>query len=273
MRRICKDPALTYLKELGYNIVRLPSEKVKPLDLIGGDDSGQNWLGPIQNFCQSDRVPPTPLLEATVAIDMKRTNALTLEAGLELLHNFLASFGVGSARLQSAYSKARSLELSFDRPSIHTVDPGTLGQWLLTATPIAGHPFVERYFKQGCTACVITETLTSRSFRVAAFDKNHQRVEVDLGALKDVLDAGVEVRGGREDHGTLSYTGSRDLTFGFKAFQLERSAGIWIIRGNYAGEPFAGEIDAATPATAAHLYDDDWLSLQGLGDSPNGDVS
>ncbi len=272
MRRICKDPALTYLKELGYNIVRLPSEKVKPLDLIGGDDSGQNWLGPIQNFCQSDRVPPTPLLEATVAIDMKRTNALTLEAGLELLHNFLASFGVGSARLQSAYSKARSLELSFDRPSIHTVDPAL---WTMAADgdPHCRAPLRRALLQAGCTACVITETLTSRSFRVAAFDKNHQRVEVDLGALKDVLDAGVEVRGGREDHGTLSYTGSRDLTFGFKAFQLERSAGIWIIRGNYAGEPFAGEIDAATPATAAHLYDDDWLSLQGLGDSPNGDVS
>ena len=41
-----KDPSVTYLNKLGYNVVKLPRTGIEPMDVIGRDQTVQ-WLGPI----------------------------------------------------------------------------------------------------------------------------------------------------------------------------------------------------------------------------------
>lgn len=46
----CKDPFLVYLKQFGYNAIRLPKADVRPLQLLAKDGKEFNRLGEIHNL-------------------------------------------------------------------------------------------------------------------------------------------------------------------------------------------------------------------------------
>src|SRR5688572_26878028 len=58
----CKDPRLTYLNELGYNVVRLPSKLIAPLGIIGRDSKSRTWLGTLEKTWKTDA--PVPAIGA-----------------------------------------------------------------------------------------------------------------------------------------------------------------------------------------------------------------
>src|SRR5579875_3405935 len=98
-----KDPALTYLNKLGYNVVRMPRAGIDPLQLIGRDQDIRP-LGPLTDYLDAGVSPP-PILPPrdAVAVNGQRTDALDCSVGLGILSNALKAFGASAPSLDTAY--------------------------------------------------------------------------------------------------------------------------------------------------------------------------
>ncbi|HOI15190.1 MAG TPA: clostripain-related cysteine peptidase [Geobacteraceae bacterium] len=84
----CKDPFLVYLKQFGYNAIRLPKADVRPLQLLAKDGKEFNRLGEIHHLLVAgNAVSLLKLLEntPTASISGQRTGDLSLGIGLSIL--------------------------------------------------------------------------------------------------------------------------------------------------------------------------------------------
>ena len=62
---VCKDPRLTYLNSIGFNVVKLPRADVQPLEVLGRDDKSLDNLGRLSTHWKSSvpepkAAPPSP---------------------------------------------------------------------------------------------------------------------------------------------------------------------------------------------------------------------
>src|SRR5687767_6545739 len=109
------DPALTYLKEYGYSVVRLPRADIKPLQLLQRQGKELSSLGPADTVFKAGAEPLPGVQEGVAAADIKGSikTTLGLGLGLALLKNFLEAFGATGAGLELAYSKAKTVTFEF----------------------------------------------------------------------------------------------------------------------------------------------------------------
>ncbi len=50
---LCTDRSLTYLNDIGYNVVRLPRRSINPLDVLGRDGRSLERLGRLDQIWSS----------------------------------------------------------------------------------------------------------------------------------------------------------------------------------------------------------------------------
>ena len=257
---ICSDPALTYLTGYGYNVVRLPSTKIQPLDAMGNEGGQTEWLGSMTQLCESRKPPPEVTRHTATAINATSSSALRLGVGIRILRGILSSFNIDGPALGAAYSGAKYLRIAIDSPVVRTSNIAEVGEWLLTAKPRKGNPVVKHYFgNPNCKAYVVTETLTSDSFTVAALDKEHRSVNLSLPGIHQALGGDLDAISASGNTGELRCVGKEFLTFGFKAYSIVHSFGIWVISGIRPGEAVCGTSDnSAKP----HIIDDGWLKVR-----------
>jgi hypothetical protein len=67
---ICNDQSTTYLKRLGYNVVRHPREGIAPLDLVGRQGKVTAWLGSIGGLITLPAGPPPTAEHDLTATDI-----------------------------------------------------------------------------------------------------------------------------------------------------------------------------------------------------------
>ena len=252
----CKDPALTYLNNLGYNVVRLPRAGISPLDVLGRDDKRVERLGELGQIWNS--VSPIPLPEKGIiasAINGKRTDDLKLSIGLRILAGILTGMGAAVPQLDFSYWKARSVQFTFAGVTVISVDPFSLGRYLAAGDLDTGNPFVTRYFDdEGCEAFVITEVLKSNTFSLTAKDEGGSEVSVDVPAIQQAVGAKVSVSLSDSASTELTYTGEEPLTFGFKAFGIDFVDGAWRVRGMKPGQGTAYVLADASESAAEKPY-------------------
>ena len=109
---------------------------------------------------------------------------------------------------------------------------------------------------------VITEVLISKRLSVTAYNKNGGEMEVKLPEVQHAVDGQLDVRGTSAGGVALSYAGHEPLTFGFKAFALEHSFGLWAIRDLRPGEAMLGDNDGDPNP---QQFGDGWLDLRVAG--------
>jgi hypothetical protein len=226
-----KDPSVTYLNKLGYNVVKLPRTGIEPMDVIGRDQTMQ-WLGPIDSIWTSaiPKPQPGPAKPAT-AVNGQRTDALDLSVGLSILANTLAAFGVSVPSLDVAYKSAHSVQFSYSNVTVTEVPPFSAGSYLAKGELQSDNPAVKNYFLGGhATAYLIVQVLKSNSLTVTATDSHGVAVDVDLGAFHGV-DAKVGINPSRSGNSTISFTGPEAVTFGFAVQQITREGNEWLLHG------------------------------------------
>jgi hypothetical protein len=226
-----KDPSITYLNKLGYNVVKLPRTGIEPMDVIGRDQTMQ-WLGPIDSIWTSAIPKPQPgPPKPASAVNGQKTDALDLSVGLSILGNTLAAFGVSVPSLDVAYKSARSVQFSYSNVTLTEVPPFSAGSYLAKGELQSGNPAVKNYFLSGqATAYLIVQVLKSNSLTVTATDSHGVAVDVDLSALQG-LDAKVGVKPSRSGNSTISFTGPDPITFGFAVQQITREGNDWLLHG------------------------------------------
>lgn len=227
-----KDPSLTYLNKLGYNVVRLPRTGIEPLDVIGRDETVQ-WLGPIAEIWKSAVPQPAPLPpKDAVSVNGQRTDALELSVGLGILKNALAAFGASAPSLDTAYKSAHSVQFSFSDVKIVSVSPFSAGSYLAKGDLATDNPVVRNYFLSGkASAWLIVEVLRSNSITVTATDSHGVEVGVDVPAIQNVVDAKVGVKPSSSSNSTVTFSGPNAVTFGFAVQQIARVGDAWELHG------------------------------------------
>ncbi len=226
---LCKDPALTYLNTLGYNVVRFPRAGIEPLDVLGRDRKSIERLGRLEQIWSSDVVVPKPKepKDAT-GVSARKTGEFKLSIGLKILEDILSSIGANIPQLNVAYRNAKKFQFIFDRVKVVTIDPFAIGNFLSEGDLATDSPFVARYFQEEDTeAFVITEVLKSSSITVVAKTKEGTSVEVDIPAVNEAVGVKVDVGSSADRKSEVTYKGESLLTFGFKVFQICYVDGNW----------------------------------------------
>jgi hypothetical protein len=215
------DPALTYLKQYGYSVVRLPRADIKPLLLVERDGKELSRLGPADTVFIAGVKPLPRIKEGVPAADVKGSikTTLSLGLGLALLKNFLAAFGATGAGLDLAYSKAKTVTFEFTGLLSDTINLTELDQFLAAAKEDPTSRHLQTLLEADAVYCVAT-TLKSKSFLVDAAGESGTKLKVDVPAIKQAVSGNVKVESSSNSTSKVSYTGADLLTFGVQAVQL-----------------------------------------------------
>jgi hypothetical protein len=230
---ICKDPSLTYLNQLGFNVVRLPRQGIDPLDVLGRDGKSVERLGRLDQIWSSTvPVPAVKPPQTAVQINGQKTHSLKLSVGLKILANVLGAMGAAVPEVGFAYQKASSVQFTFTSVQVHCVDPFALGRYLSAGDLDTKNPFVARYFQDDdASTFVITDVLKSNSLTVVGLDNRGTTVTVDVPAIQEVVGANVSVAASGALSTELTYQGKEMLSFGFKVFGITYNEGAWQVQG------------------------------------------
>lgn len=224
----CRESSLEFLRTLGYTAIQLPRERIQPLDLIGKLPGGGSakQIGSLTKLVVGT-VPPPQIVpnEAVGQISGKKTDKLDIGTGLRLLSGFFSALGAVSAALDAAFGKARQIEFFYEDVLSDSVDIIELGGYL-GKRPALDHnnPFMDDYFIGDGQVVVITRTLKSNGFGVAASDEKGSKVDIDLDVLgQDLANAGITANKSAEMR--ISFKGKKHLVFGFQGLLLHIDIG------------------------------------------------
>jgi hypothetical protein len=235
----CKDPKLTYLNSLGYNVVRLPREGIEPLDVLGRENGNIDDLGPLSLvWTTTDALPPIAGPKVIPNVNGEKSEQLDLSVGIKILEGILKGMGAALPMLSGAFQQAKKIQLQFVNVQGFSVRPLEIGNYLQRGdlnldNNIAAHFFTD----EDAQAFIISEVLKSNAIEVIATDSHGQSISADLPVISNMV--GVNVKVEATGQGTLkfSYQGPVPLTFGFKVFAIRFENGEWMIRG---AKPDAG---------------------------------
>jgi hypothetical protein len=236
---VCKDPRLTYLNNLGYNVVRLPRAGILPLGILGKDKNTIGYLGTLDEiWTTTDTVPKPSGPQAVGALNGQATSDMKLSVGMDILANALAGmFGASAPSVKFAYKAAKSVQFKFGDVKVIGIDPFLVGNYLTSGDLRDGSPFVQHFFYDvGTETYVITEVLQASSISVIGKKDGNTDVGIDVPALQSALGARVGVSAVNSDNTEITYTGPELLTFGFKVFGIGIQNGRWAIHGVDPGD-------------------------------------
>jgi hypothetical protein len=230
----CKDPRLTFLNDLGYNVVRFPRKGIVPLGVIGLDQKSKTWLGTLDQIWKTEVAVPAPGVPNEVG-DLKgeKTSDLKLSIGLEILANALSGmFGTTAPSLDTAYKNAKSLQFVFKDVQSVGIDAFEIGNFLAQGD-LKPNPVVKRFFsgEKNVEALIVTEVLQAKAIGVVGKRDAGTEVKVNVPNIQAAVGAKVSVGVSSASENEVVYEGQEFLVFGFKAFRIGRANGEWTIRG------------------------------------------
>ena len=218
-----KDPSITYLNALGYNVVKLPRVGISPLSLLGKDQTTA-FLGDLTSMWTSPGPPllPGPPNSASV-VNGQKSAALDLSFGLGILGSTLAVFGASSPSIDLSHTSAKGIQFSYSGVTSTSIDLGILGGYLPKGQLNADNITVQRYFgTPGCEVYLIYEVLRSSSITITATDSSSNGVALDVPAIQGLVGAKVSVKPSNSSNTAITFASTEGIavTFGFKAVRL-----------------------------------------------------
>ena len=246
-----KDPSITYLNALGYNVIKLPRVGINPLSLIGKDktttflgDLNTMWTGPEPALLPG---PPNP---ASV-VNGQKSAALDLGFGLNILGSTLAVFGATSPSIDLSHTTASGIQFSYSGVTSTAVDLGLLGGYLPKGQLNADNITVQRYFgTPSCEVYLIYEVLRSSSITITATDSSSNAVALDVPAIQGVVGAKVHVKPSNASSTGVTFASADGIavTFGFKAVRLLLVSDIASGKLTFQDVAASGEIAFGVPS-------------------------
>jgi hypothetical protein len=222
-----KDPSVTSLNTLGYNVIKNPRTGIAPLDVIG-KSTVVRYIGPLSTLWTSDRPAPAPgPPDPSSSIIGKHSDAVDLNFGVSLLANALAVFGMSAPSLDLSHTGATGLQFSYADVSLVSVNLGVIGDYLAKGRfQNPDSPTVKNYFADlNASVYLITQVLRSTSITVTALDSHSNAVALNLPEIQGVVGAKVAVKPSNESTATLTFSSSGDkpiaVNFGFQAIRLK----------------------------------------------------
>jgi hypothetical protein len=218
----CSDPSINYLQSLGYSVIRLPKEDVKPLEILMLYRKDLERIGELSTLLVSGShiaLPPVSQNNVAANVTGKRTGELSAGVGLSILSTVLAAMGGSTLGLDAQYSLARSIMFEFHDVLEDRVEVAKLDQYLADADISPFSRYVADMLESDAIY-VTTATIKSKKFGVEAKTSSGDSVAVSLPQIQGVVGGHVSVSQQGEGTNQLTYEGVTPLVFGFKAIRI-----------------------------------------------------
>jgi len=246
----CRDERLTYLRDLGYNVISLPRAGIRPLSLAFLQGRRLIELGYLPEIWASKSAEPKPIPDEDVAkMSGKSTSQLAANVGLDILSNLVQAIGIDPVKVKAEYRDAHTLEFQFQDVVRERITAAALGEYLKNGRLSTKNAFVRRYVGTDEKFYIVTEVLKSKSFGVTARNSAKAGLEVKVPVIQQAAsgEAGVTVE--RKAEGTVEFAGPKELPFAFIAAQLTRTGDEWeVVEFPRPGTIHFGLTDGTAPA-------------------------
>jgi len=255
---MCKDKSVKTLNGLGYSPIKLPKsdEYYYPLLWICRQNGGLSRIGRLSNIVQgSAPMPAITPNQAVASISGLSTGQIELGLGLSFLEDILNFFSAQTIKLDAAFKNAKNIEFTYVDVLDDSVFPVELGNYLQKEKPNGSCSYFNKVQEQD-QSFIITEILKSKSLKIAAYNESNVKLDLDLGAIKKLLNIAPKVNVQSVDSKTISFSGDKYLAFAFKAICLwveKNSSGDQFFK--FSPERDAGPLRlAATPPESNYIY-------------------
>jgi hypothetical protein len=233
---LCSDKSTTFLRGLGYNVVRHPAADFVPLGLIGRQNKEVIRLGPLNLLITN---PPGPLPAVTsdvVAADIngQASSKLDIGIGANILGMLIGAMG-GSLGLNVSYTNAQKVQFTYSDVLTDSVVPLEVGTYLRNGNVDSGNLILQQYVLGNGELFLVTKVAKSRRFAVSYEKKNETAATVDVPALQALTSANVKVTAGGTSNATITFEGPTHLGFGFQCFQVGVVDGVLSLTTVQAG--------------------------------------
>lgn len=218
---VCKDKSTKYLKSLGYNTIRHPSEDIAPLQIIGRLNGSIARIGHVSQLVGNpeEELPDIKTDILAADIEGRRTSKLSVDLGLSILEGLISGLG-GNAGIGSKYENSRTLQFKFTNVRKERTNIVSLGDYLTSGDIKWNHIILKKFLFGKGDLFVITSVVKSNSFAVESFGKKGAAVDVDVPAIKDLVKGELDIEYENEKKNMVSFAGDRSLVFGFQAVEF-----------------------------------------------------
>jgi len=251
-----KDQSITYLREHGYSVVRLPRSDIQPLQtLIRAGKKDLQRSGELKDIMVAGK-NPLPALSANnaapLAISGKESSSIKIDIGLEILGGIIGALGGSSLGPRAGFGNAKDLVVRFENVTEDHIDINHLDQFLTAALLRKDQTGLNNALLDG-RVYVINSTIKTNEFGIKASADSNTQVSLDVPAISQVASANLKVDVSKAREGIVTYKGTTPVVFGFQAVQLFFDR----ITGSYSAfEPLP-----AGAAAAKELIEPNYLTL------------
>jgi len=228
----CRDRTIDYLRQYGYQVVRLPKADLSPLQLLFGDKRELSRFGKLETVLVGDGSVPLPGVSRNLPaahITGQRTSELKVGLGLSVLGGFLAALGGSTVGLKGAYHAADTISFELADVLEDNIEVAALDRYL-AASDIDPLSKAAAQFLERDEMYVVTSTLKSNKILVHSQRKRGGSIQVDVPLLQGAIGAKVTVSATSGADQVLQYTAAdaeSRLVFGFQAVQMFYDSGVY----------------------------------------------
>jgi hypothetical protein len=219
---VCWDQSTTFLKRIGYNVVRHPRAGIEPLQIIGIQRGEAVYQGSLAELVREPGPDNHPNIDRDIDaadINGQRSSDLKLGVGLNILKGVLAAFGA-DVGIDAAYQQARTVTFEYTGVKNDLVGAFSIGKFLRDAVIDSDNPVLQEYVLGNGKLYIIVKTAKTTRLTVDAKRSGGASVAIDAPLVQQAVGAKVEVEASATSQGTLTYTGSSQLVFGFQCLEL-----------------------------------------------------
>jgi hypothetical protein len=222
--RLCRgDPILGLLRDVfDATPLRVPEERVTPLSVAAVRGGDARFLGGISPLLDDGTELALESVESRVAsLSAKRSQAVKLDLGLQVLDGFLTGLGIPTPRVSVLLKGARDISFVLDEVNRSYVEVTLLGK-AIAGRKLDRANLVAAMFTGGhYEFLVIDSVLRSRGFSVETGQERAGGFEVNAETLADLVGSvkagsSVTTTTGRELH----FAGPGALTFAFSCVRF-----------------------------------------------------
>jgi len=215
----CSDPAISYLKGIGYNVIRLPRASFPPLTLLSRQNDDLTVVGDLATIVQPGAALPKIKKDVQAAnVNGNRSGNLKLDVGLTILQGLIEALGGNKVGIDAGYGNSSTIQFEFTDVTNDFVERNALDIFLSEANLKPG-PTVGALLDADKVYAVVS-ILKSDKISVSAKDSNQASVKLDVPVIEKAVGANIAVSGGNDADKTVSYEGKSPVVFGFQAVQL-----------------------------------------------------
>lgn len=220
---LCKhDPIVDTLRSVFHaNIVSVPEERIRPLVVaakVGNETASfRGLISPLLTTPTTYADPP--IHESQMAnISGTRTRQVDVKFGLQILGNFLQSFGGSPVGIDIAFAGALKVSFSFSKVIRYWIDDDELGADLVGSALNKKNPAAAIFFDENNKyhCYILDSSITTSGFTISVDKSSTSNFQINLPAIQQIIqNAHFQVAVSSASSTTISFTGTKQLGFAF----------------------------------------------------------